>query len=83
MLCKPAEPCFPETIPDCDCPFEHWHIGTNNACLDVHFEEDGSVHCILDVGDWDAETTMTGKADMDAARTAAFAWAAPLIGEAN
>lgn len=78
-----TELCFPETAPDCDCPFEHWHIGQINACLDVHFEDDGSVHCILDVGDWDTEVTFDGIADMQTARIAAFAWAAPLIGEST
>lgn len=76
---KQAAPCFPDTIPDCACPFEHWHVGPTNICLDIHFEEDGSVHFLMDAGDWDNEHTAHGLQNMDEAREAAFAWAEKLL----
>jgi len=77
MECPP----FFGTMPDCDCPWEHWHIGNAGCCLDVHFEEDRSVHVILQAGDLEHETTLHGVPDLGRARELAFAWAAPLIGE--
>lgn len=68
------------TMPDCDCPFEHWHIGRAGTCLDVHLEEDGTAHFFLDTGDSDAEIEMPAMT-LEQARTEAFRWAAPLIGE--
>jgi hypothetical protein len=68
------------TVPDCDCAYEHWHIGVGH-CLDIHFEPDGSIHVLLGGGDFENETVLHGPS-LDAVRDEAFAWAAPLIGEA-
>lgn len=70
------------TVPDCDCPYEHWHIGHAGCCLDIHLEEDGSVHVILETGDWDRETSFLGLSSLDEARERAFVWAGQQIGEA-
>jgi len=69
------------TTPDCDCPYEHWHVGQAGTCLDIHFEADGSVHVTLDSGEWDAETTIHGAASLDDVRDDAFVWAASKIME--
>lgn len=61
------------TMPECDCPFEHWHI--NGVCLDIHFEDDGSCHVLIDSGEADDEMTLEGMASLDEARPLAFAWA--------
>lgn len=66
------------TLPDCRCPFEHWHWG--GWCIDVHFEDDGSVHARVehpDCGEWD--THYVGIDDMDGARSFAAAWAEHVI----
>lgn len=59
------------TVPDCDCPHEHWHFC--GVCLDVHIEEDGSGHSILGNDDWQLE--VRGVANLDEMRAIAFAWA--------
>lgn len=63
-------------LPDCDCPYEHWHLPEYGACLDVHFEPDNSVHVLI-LGDetFEAQTTFQGIPDMIQARAKAFAWA--------
>lgn len=68
------------TIPDCDCPYEHWHVGISNTCLDIHFEDDGSVHVTLDASDWEAETIFHGATCLADIREYAFSWAAQQIG---
>ncbi len=69
------------TLPDCDCPFQHWHIGGALTCLDVHFEEDASVHLRLYTGDYEAETILMGMSSLEQALPFAFRWAASLIGD--
>ena len=61
------------TVPDCLCPYEHWHI--NGVCLDVHVEEDGSLHMHLDAGDWEQDARIEDVKDMDEARELAIEWA--------
>lgn len=63
------------TLPDCDCPFEHWHVGHGGVCLDVHLEEDGTTHAILDAGDWQEEVTGRGHSSIEEAREWALQWA--------
>lgn len=64
------------TVPDCDCPHEHWHIG--GVCLDVHIEEDGSGHSILGNDDW--QLGVKGVESIDEMRAIAFAWASQKYG---
>lgn len=78
MKCELAMDCTPEANPECDCPYEHWHV--NDVCLHVHLEEDGSTHCILDAGDWDQEVTSADHADLASARAFAFEWARGFVG---
>lgn len=58
------------TVPDCDCPHEHWHVG--GICLDVHIEEDRTGHAILGNDDWQLE--VSGVENLDEMRAIAFAW---------
>lgn len=69
------------TLPDCDCPYEHWHVGIGGCCLDIHVEENGDLHVTLNAGDWDADTTFRGVTTIEQARPLAFAWAGQQIGE--
>jgi hypothetical protein len=62
------------TVPDCDCPHEHWHV--NGVCLDVHIEEDGTGHIILTLEDDPIELQISGVANIDEARAIGWAWAA-------
>lgn len=59
------------TVPDCDCPHEHWHV--NGDCLDVHVEEDGSGHAII--GNDDCQLEVRGISGLDEMRAIAFTWA--------
>lgn len=69
-------------LPECACPYQHWHIGQSGCCLDIHFEADGSCHAILFTGDGDEdETLFHGLSSIEQARPLAMAWAAPIIGE--
>lgn len=81
MKTVPAVLCDPAVAPDCDCPFEHWHVGEAPTCLDIHFEEDGSVHARIDAGDWEAEVFFKDVHAMEQARVLAFEWAASKLGE--
>lgn len=67
------------TVPDCDCPHEHWHIG--GVCLDVHIEDDGSGHSILGNDDWQLE--VKGVESIDEMRAIAFAWSSQKYGFAS
>lgn len=67
------------TVPDCPCPWEHWHL--NGCCLDVHFEEDKSLHLHLDAGDWEQEARIEDVKDMDEARELAIEWAMGFLHE--
>lgn len=69
------------TAPDCDCPWEHWHVGTSGMCLDVHIENDGSAHITLDWGDDGRELQIVGKLDLAQARHIAFAWVSLLCSQ--
>lgn len=63
------------TMPDCSCPHEHWHIGAAaGSCLDMHLEEDGSVHITLAWGDDDRELEAKGAVGVHEARAIAFGW---------
>lgn len=70
-----------DTLPDCTCPHEHWHIGHAGCCLDIHFEEDGSVHVTLDAYDWQDEIVLHGVSTLAEASAIALAWGAGKIGE--
>jgi hypothetical protein len=64
-----------DTVPDCDCPSEHWHFGRAGVCLEMHLEPDGSAHCAIYGGDWETETVLHGVTDIEALRPLAFQWA--------
>jgi hypothetical protein len=66
------------TVPDCNCPHEHWHV--NGVCLDVHIEEDRSGHIILTVEDDPIELSVGGLKDFAELRGIAFAWATCRLG---
>lgn len=70
-----------KTVPDCDCPFEHWHVGRAGCCLDVHVEEEGYTHAILSTGDDEFEKVFHGADTLDKGRPLAMSWAATMIGE--
>ncbi|MFZ5704947.1 MAG: hypothetical protein ACOY5R_06730 [Pseudomonadota bacterium] len=62
---------------ECGCPEEEWVVG--NCTLIMHFEDDGSIHGLLDAGDWDADKTFRGFCSLDAARPSIFDWVASLF----
>lgn len=63
------------TMPDCACPYEHWHLmSLAGSCLDVHLEEDGSAHFRFDGDGIEVELTVDGCTDLGEARQRAFAW---------
>jgi hypothetical protein len=65
--------------PDCDCPSEHWHVGSAGACLEMHLEPDGSAHCAIFAGDWETEAGFQNISDIEALRSIAFRWAAEAL----
>lgn len=71
------------TVPDCACPYEHWHIGIAGCCLDIHVEEEGYTHIILNTGDDEFEHTLPDVACLEAARPLAMAWASQIICESH
>jgi hypothetical protein len=73
MIEGPLPLCDDSTAPDCACPFEHWHIGC--VCLDIHVEEEGYTHAILDAGDWQEEREFPGAATLEIGRPLAIEWA--------
>lgn len=68
------------TMPDCKCPHEHWHIGPAGACVDIHVEDEGYTHVMLDMGDLGHEVHLHGVSTLEAAKPIAFLWASTVLG---
>lgn len=66
-----------KTMPECNCPFEHWHV--DRLCFDIHFEENGEVHLLVMGEDWESDTMLQNIPDLEAARPLAFTWLSTVI----